>query len=445
MKSETVRLELPPKLIPVFEGSAPYRGAWGGRGSAKTRSFAKMTAAQGISFSQAGISGIILCARELVNSLDESSLAEVKEAIRTEPWLADRYEVGETYVRTRTHPTLPGKVEYAFAGLRRNLASIKSKARILVCWVDEAEQVSESAWSTLIPTLREEGEGWESELWLTWNPEREESATNQRFRVDPPEGAKIVEMNWRDNPWFPQKLSRERQEDKRKRPQSYDHIWEGKYVTYVEGAYFADLLREAEEEGRICFVAADPNLTKRAHCDIGGTGKKADHFSIVIDQFVGREIRVLDHYTAQGQPAAAHLQWLRENKHTPGNTLIVLPHDGDNAEKVYDTTYRRAFEDAGYEVEVIPNQGTGAAKMRIEAVRRLGRSIIWNKDKTGALRKALGWYHEKIDEERKIGLGPNHDWSSHDADAAGLMAISYEPPQSSAGLDDLMDETDWVA
>jgi phage terminase large subunit len=82
----------------------------------------------------------------------------------------------------------------------------------------------------------------------------------------------------------------------------------------------------------------------------------------------------------------------------------------------------------GFKVEVIPNQGAGAAAVRIEAVRRLFPKCWFNEATTEAGRDALGYYHEKKDEQRSIGLGPSHDWSSHAADAFGLMAISYEDP-----------------
>jgi phage terminase large subunit len=71
--------------------------------------------------------------------------------------------VGDKYIKSRD-----GRISFAFAGLDRNIASIKSKGRILLCWVDEAEPVTDEAWTTLIPTLREEGDGWNAELWVTW-------------------------------------------------------------------------------------------------------------------------------------------------------------------------------------------------------------------------------------------------------------------------------------
>jgi phage terminase large subunit len=110
-------------------------------------------------------------------------------------------------------------------------------------------------------------------------------------------------------------------------------------------------------------------------------------------QFIGREIRVLDHYTAQGQPLATHVAWLRDNGY--GKALCVLPHDGDTNDKVFDVSYESALRDAGFEVTVVPNQGKGAAAMRVEAARRLFPSIRFNDAKTEAGREALGWYHEK--------------------------------------------------
>jgi phage terminase large subunit len=414
----TLQIRIPDKLVPVFTGEAMYRGAYGGRGSAKTRTFAKMAAVRGAMFADAGVNGVIVCGREFMNSLADSSFAEVKAAIAEEPWLASQYDVGESYIRTKD-----SRVEFAFIGLRRSLMSLKSTSRILILWVDEAEQVSEDAWMIVDPTVREE----ESEIWVTWNPGRKKSATHLRFRADPPPMSKIVEMNWRDNPWFPAKLNIKRESDLEKRPDQYEHVWEGDFVTVVEGAYYAKSLSQARAKGRIGNVSADPLMTVRAIWDIGGTGAKADACSIWIAQFIGREIRVLDYYEAVGQPLATHVEWLRERGW--GKALCILPHDGATNDKVFDVSYESALRQAQFEVLVIPNQGKGAAKMRIEAARRLFPSIWFNATTTEAGRDALGWYHEKkSDDERNVGLGPEHDWSSHGADAFGLMCVAYEMP-----------------
>lgn len=412
---------MPPKLIPVFAGEARYRGAYGGRGSGKTRSFAKMAAVRGYQLSQEGKSGVIVCGREFMNSLDESSMAEVKAAIASEDWLSEHYEVGEKFIRTKGR-----RISFAFIGLRHNLDSIKSKSQIHLLWVDEAEPVSEAAWVKIVPTVREH----DSEIWVTYNPERKNSATHKRFRENPPDDAKIVEVNWSDNPWFPEVLEKERLEDFRKRPEQYAHIWEGDFRTVVEGAYYAQALVLAKAEGRISRVAPDPLMTLRAFVDIGGTGARADAFTIWIAQFIGKEIRVVDYYEVQGQPASAHMGWLRSKGYTPEKCQVWLPHDGATHDRVHDASYEGAFRQLGYEVTVVPNQGRGAASMRINAARRLFGSIWFNADTTEPGRDALGWYHEKRDDERGVGLGPEHDWSSHGADSFGLMCVCYEEQEA---------------
>lgn len=266
---KTEQIQLPKKLISVFVAeNVRYRGAYGGRGSAKTRSFALMTAIIGYKAAESGASGVILCAREFMNSLADSSMEEVKQAIRSVDWLNNYYDIGQNYIRTKN-----GLVSYVFCGLRHNLDSIKSKARILLCWVDEAENVTEIAWQKLIPTVREEN----SEIWVTWNPEKEGSPTDVRFRQNPPDNAIIIEMNYNDNPFFPDVLEQERLNDlARLDYASYAWIWEGAYLEnsdkqvlsgcYKVEAFDDNLYKQAD---RLLFgadfgFANDPNTLIRS-------------------------------------------------------------------------------------------------------------------------------------------------------------------------------------
>jgi phage terminase large subunit len=185
-------------------------------------------------------------------------------------------------------------------------------------------------------------------------------------------------------------------------------------------------------EIRLCRVAIDPNMTRRLFVDIGGTGRNADAFSMWGAQFIGREIRVHHYYEQVGQEIGHHLEWMRRHGYMEKNSAIWLPHDGSTHDKVFDVSYQSAFERAGYTVTVIPNQGRGAAMARVNSLRRMFPAI-WMQHAEGVSDastapglEALGWYHEKWDDERDIGLGPAHDWASHAADGAGLMAIVAE-------------------
>lgn len=227
------QINIAPKVLEVFQGDARVRGLHGGRGSSKTKGAAKMMAVDGYRLGKSGVSGSMLCAREHLNSLEESSLQEVKDAIRSEPWLEAYYEIGEKYVRS-----VDGRINFIFTGLRTNAHAIKSKANILRCWIDEAARVPEASYMVLMPTLRAQGDWWQSELWASWNPEDPEAATEQRFRINPPQDSIIREVNWYDNPWFPEVLNRERIEDFKNRPDTYDHVWEGKFLTMTQAQVF---------------------------------------------------------------------------------------------------------------------------------------------------------------------------------------------------------------
>jgi phage terminase large subunit len=190
---------------------------------------------------EAGRKGVVLCAREWMNSLKDSSMAEVKGAIESQPWLRDYFDIGQEYIRTKN-----GLVEYIFTGLNRNLDSLKSKAQILVAWVDEAEGVSEMAWDKLEPTVRAN----DSEIWVTWNPEIEGSATDKRFRKGELEGGSmVIEMNYGDNPWFPSVLDSLRvRQQKTLDPNTYAWIWEGDYLQNSDAQVFSKKYRIEEFE-----------------------------------------------------------------------------------------------------------------------------------------------------------------------------------------------------
>jgi phage terminase large subunit len=221
----------------------------------------------------------------------------------------------------------------------------------------------------------------------------------------------------------------------------YQREMECSFDAAIEGAYFARLISDARAQGRVARVAADPLLPLRAYVDIGGSGKNADAFTIWIVQFVGQEIRVLDYYEAVGQVLAAHLNWLRSKGYE--HAIVRLPHDGVNENNVTGKRYEDHIREAGFKVDPsLPNQGRGAAQMRIEAVRRLLPRCWFNEPTTRPGIEALVAYREKRDEERNIGLGPDHDWSSHGADAFGLMAVCYEEPRQKAEVHE--PEEDWV-
>ncbi|WJR76492.1 phage terminase large subunit [Bradyrhizobium sp. NP1] len=418
----------------VFEPlltSARYKGAFGGRGSGKSHFFGELL----VETCQAERGTLAVCIREAQRTLAQSSKRLIESKIAT-LGLGHRFRVFNDKIET------PGDGLIIFRGMQDHTSeSIKSLEGFRVAWIDEAQTLSARSLALLRPTIRAAG----SELWASWNPRRKSDAIDDFLRARKPDGAIVVNASWRDNPWFPDVLEEERKLDQRLYPDRYDHIWEGDYVRAFEGAYFAGLLAEAQAQGRIGKVSADPLLPLRAFIDIGGAGASADAFVIWIVQWVGAEIRVLDYYEAVGQVLAFHVNWLRSRGYQ--NAILYLPHDGIATNNITGKRYEDHLREAGFTVEPpVKNQGRGAAMMRIEALRRLAPQLWFNEQATEAGRDALGFYHEKKDDVRNVGLGPEHDWSSHAADALGLMAICYEQPARTAGFNRRIDYADrgWV-
>lgn len=403
------------KTAEVFEPllqPARYKGAYGGRGSGKSHFFGELL----VETCVAEPGTLAVCIREVQKTLAQSSKRLIETKIK-DLGVGDRFRVLNDRIET------PGNGLIIFHGMQDHTAeSIKSLEGYRIAWVEEAQTLSARSLSLLRPTIRADG----SEIWASWNPRRKSDAVDDFLRVQKPEGAVVVEANWRDNPWFPAVLEQERSLDLQLYPDRYEHIWEGGYARAFEGAYFAAQLAQAKVQGRVGKVAPDPLLPLRAVWDLGGSGANADAMAIWIVQWVGREIRILDYIEGVGQVLAYYVSILRDRGY--GKALCILPHDGVNENNITGKRYENHIRDAGFDVQVVKNQGKGAAAMRIEAVRRIFPMCWFNEETTEAGRDALGYYHEKKDEQRNVGLGPEHDWSSHGADAFGLMAVAYEAP-----------------
>jgi len=397
---------------------ARYKGAWGGRGSGKSHFFAEQLVEDALRFpSEAGEGLRGLCVREIQKSLKQSAKRLIEQKLIAHSLgEAEGFKIFEAVIKT------PGDGLLEFQGMQDHTAeSVKSFEGFHRAWMEEAQTISTTSLNLLRPTIRWEDvkRGLQSEIWASWNPRRKTDPVDVMLRAAAPTGSTVVKANWSDNPWFPVILEQERQDCLRDAADQYGHIWEGEYATVLSGAYFAASLATARIENRIGRVAKDPLMPFMAFWDIG----VRDATAIWIAQFIGQEIRVLDYYEAVRQPLAVHLEWLRSKGY--GAATCYLPHDGSKADAVTASRFEDHIRAAGFEVVTIPNQGAGAAMKRVETSRRLFPSIWFNEDTCAGGLSALGWYHEKIDEARNIGLGPEHDWSSHGADAFGLMCTSH--------------------
>lgn len=424
----TLQIKTAEVFAPLLQ-PAPYKAAYGGRGSGKSHFFGELAVEDAVRFPGEHGEGLrMVCIREVQKTLASSSKQIIEDKIaKLGLGEADGFKVWKDRIE------LPKDGVCIFNGMTDHTSeSIKSLEGFKRAWIDEAQTLSARSLSLLRPTIHR----WEgAEIWASWNPRRKSDAIDDFFRgpMGKPSGSIVVQANWRDNPFWNKAAEAERQLELERYPERYDHTYEGGYAKAFEGAYFAKMLAEAKIQKRIVrALSADPLLPLRVFIDIGGAGATADAFTMWVVQWVEDRILVLDYYEAVGQVLGTHVSWLRQNGYEKAE--LYLPHDGVATNNVTGKRYEDHLREAGFSVTVVQNQGRGAASMRIEAVRRLSPKFWFDEEKTEPGRDALGFYHEKKDEERNIGLGPEHDWSSHGADSFGLMAVAYEPPAQSANF-----------
>lgn len=407
----TAQIALPAKLIPIFQGEADVRGSYGGRGSGKTRSFAKMVALRGFIFGKAGVTGQLLCGRQFMNSLEDSSLEECKRAIEEEPFLAAYYDIGDKYIKSRD-----GRIWFTFAGLDRNIQSVKSKGRILLCWIDEAEPVTAYAFSVLIPTLREEGDGWNAELWLTWNPKRKTAAV-ERFRNSKDPRIKVVKLNWRDNPKFPAVLERQRNRDLKERPDEYDHIWEGAYGS-AQGAVLGKWVTKANREARVRDdVVFDPN---GAAIEVSSDLGFRDTASWWYWQRCPGGYRLLKYEGESGMDADDWIPRIQESVIELGAKSvgkIWLPHDAraKTFQSKHSTVERFLAAFGPSRVSIVPQS---KKHDQISAAREIIDRCEFNASLCeDGMDGLAAWEFQYNEDTQAFSKEPLHNWASHPSDA----------------------------
>jgi phage terminase large subunit len=231
-EKKVVRIKLPPAYKFLFK---PYRykSVYGGRGAARSWSIARALLAL------AAVKPLrILCTRELQTSISDSCYRLLCDQIAA-CHLSDQYLIQKNAIFSKC-----GSEFILNKGLRFNINEIKSMEGIDIVWIEEAQSVSEDSWQVLIPTIRKDN----SEIWLSWNTGEETDPTYQRFVINKPPECISVHLTYKDNPYFPEVLNKERLWLKKVDSDAYDHIWEGLPLKISESIIFKGKYEEKEFE-----------------------------------------------------------------------------------------------------------------------------------------------------------------------------------------------------
>ena len=407
--SSILEIPIARAFLPFLQPSR-YKGAHGGRGSGKSHFFAGL-----------GVERCVMqptrmvCIREVQGSLKDSSKQLITDKIAAHG-LGSLFRILDAEIRG------PNDSLIIFRGMQSfNASNIKSLEGYDVAWVEEAQDLSQKSLDLLRPTIRKD----ESEMWFSWNPRSEFDPIDVFLRgVNAPTDAIVRQVNWSDNPWFPDVLRADMKREREHDPAKAAHIWDGEYEQAPTGAYYAGLLAKALEEGRITRVPHDPALEVHVSFDLGVGQTQALAFT----QRIGREVRWIDCLQGDEEAANEGYSWyarkMREKPYT--YAPLVFPHDGRVRES---TGKSRAefMEGLGFKVDVLPMQ---PVEDGLEAMKRI-LPISWiDAGKCGPMLTAWKNYRENWDDKLRRSNGPLKDWTNHFADTGRYTALAYETPRT---------------
>lgn len=238
----------------AFAKAARYKVAYGGRGSGKSWAFAEMAVEVA-----RRTKTTVVCVRELQLSISDSVHKLISTTIDRLGY-SDEFDILKSSIVHRGTGT-----DFVFFGIKNDPKKMKSLEGAGVCWVEEAESITQEMWDTLIPTIRAPS----SEIWVSYNPKNILDNTHQRFVIHPPENAIVIKANYYDNPNFPEVLRADMESCKARDEDLYRHIWLGEPVadselaiikpSWIEAAVDAHITLGFEAQGKriVGFDVAD--------------------------------------------------------------------------------------------------------------------------------------------------------------------------------------------
>jgi phage terminase large subunit len=237
-------IQTPRAFVPLLR-PARYKGAHGGRGSGKSHFFAEALIERSIMQKTDAV-----CVREVQRSLNQS-VKKLLESKIEQLGVGRLFEVQEAQIKT------PRGGRIIFQGMQNHTAdSIKSLEGYDIAWVEEAQSLSQRSLDLLRPTIRKP----DSELWFSWNPSQQTDPVDALLRGDkPPPDAVVIEVNYEDNPWFPDVLRAEMEYDRRRDPDKFLHVWRGAYSRNSESRVFKNWTVEEFDrpQGTVYRLGAD--------------------------------------------------------------------------------------------------------------------------------------------------------------------------------------------
>lgn len=399
-----------------------YKGAYGGRGGAKSHFFAALII---ITCLQSETRAC--CIREVQDTI-KSSVKQLLSDKISELGVSDEFDIMDTEIRGRNGSLI------IFKGMQSyNADNIKSLEGFDIAWVEEAQTFSQHSLDLLRPTLRKPG----SELWFSWNPRYKTDAVDKFFRATPPDNAISVQINWNDNPWFRDTpLYDDMLADYKTDPDKAEHVWGGGYGS-SHGAILARWVNEADRDGRIHDdVEYDPKGAGIVvSCDLGFR----DTCGWWYWQPVVGGSKALRYDADHGLDADDWIPRIEENLESLGVTTasglnkIWMPSDAKaktfQSKHTSEQKFKKAFPG---KVRIVPQSRKDD---QIEASRSYIKQIEFNKTQCDAGLDGLrAWEFDYNEDAGIFSREPKHNWASHPADgfSYGCQVLREPPPDDNS-------------
>lgn len=381
-----------------------YKVMYGGRGAARSWTVARKLLLRGVEKPLR-----VLCTRELQKSIKQSVHKLLKDQV-SGMGLDSFYMCNESQLRGANG------TEFLFLGVRYNPEEIKSTEGIDICWIEEAENLTETSWDLIDPTIRKAG----SEIWVTYNTRFKYDYLHQLFVVnEPPPGSWVRKMTYRDNPYFPDVLRVQMEAMKERDYEKYLHVWGGEYRSLANGSIYREQLTRAKRENRIGTIPIIGASRVYTFWDLG----RNDHTAIWFMQNVGKEYRFIDYYENRLKDIDHYCRVIAEKGYLYGDHY--MPHDIGQQMLGMSRSRREQFEGGGVK-PIVQVERTRNVNEGIERCRDIFASCWFDAARCERGLDALANYRYEMNEENdSFGQRPHHDWSSNGADAFRMFAEGY--------------------
>ena len=403
---KTLDFDIPEASLPIFEDPRRYNILYGGRGSTKSWTVARILSLNGYLSPRR-----ILCARETQRSLKESVYQLLLDQM-------ELLELGAFYKGTKDSIIGLNGTQFLFHGVRtEDVTKIKSLEGVDDCWVEEAHALSAKSWRILVPTIRKEG----SRFYITFNPELVDDPTYERFITKPPKDCHIIKMNYLDNPWFSKVLDQERIEDYERdtTPDKhvYKHTWEGMTLPAVEGAIFVNEIAKLYEESRVRALDYDPMGKVHGIMDLGW-----GVMTMILAQRFGNTVNIIGYYEWVNKTYDQITVELKADHPDYRWGKIFMPHDASHRDPKTGNDHYEVMEALGWETDKVEQIGI---ENYIEKGRRMfGNVYISDANGCDRLIHCLRRFKYRIaqsNEDKKTGV--DKDDYSHGAESFCYTAV----------------------